>query len=213
MKFKGWGSLVVILRFMLSGTNDFAARIAFDMGFAIVLFGPLKVGISISLLADWLAHLPNFFVFRATFRLETPWFMPDFSVTVELDVGQSRPAGASDADGRGCSTCPARGLAAGTRAMRIVRIDGCWWRPARADGAQQPARRGRGLDRVGRAVLLDALLIEIQFSPMLADRCSGIGQTNPDLGRLTRRRRRSRSSRCTSWSASRFAAGRSAPRP
>ena len=61
------------------------------MGFAIVLFGFLRFGISMSLLADWLAHLPNFFVFRATFRLETPWFMPDFSVTVECTSGSLDP--------------------------------------------------------------------------------------------------------------------------
>ena len=68
--------------------------------------------------------------------------------------------------------------------MRIVRIDGL------AGGAQPelmalnslPAE-GHGLAGSAEPVPLDAT-IEIQFSPMLADRV-GIGQTNPDLGRQT----------------------------
>jgi hypothetical protein len=182
MKLKGWGSLLVLLRFMLSGTNDFVARIAFEMGFAIVLFGFLRFGISMSLLADWLAHVPNFFVFRATFRLETPWFMPDFSVTVECASGTLNPPARAMLTGA-LFDASARSLA-GTRTMRIQRIDGL-------AGSVQPQLMA--LDSLppaatastGQAmpVPLDAT-IEIQFAPMLADRV-GIGQTNPDLGRQT----------------------------
>lgn len=182
MRFKGWGSLVVILRFMLSGTNDFIARISFDMGFAIVLFGFLRFGVSISLLADWLAHVPNFFVFRATFRLETPWFMPDFSVTVECTSGSLDPPTRTMLTGA-LLDASAR-AAAGTRMMRIVRIDGL------AGSAQPELIALNGLPAEGsisagaaEPVPLDAT-IEIQFAPMLADRV-GIGQTNPDLGRQT----------------------------
>ncbi|WP_293676430.1 hypothetical protein, partial [uncultured Phenylobacterium sp.] len=180
MKLKGWGSLVVVFRYMLSGTNDYVARIAFDMGFAIVLFGFLRFGISMSLLADWLAHAPDYFVFRVTFRLETPWFMPDFSVTIESTSGTLQPAarpmltGAMlDASGRS---------ALGSRPMRVQRIDGL------AGGAQPRLQAlqtlpGDATVWTGEAVPvpLDAT-IEIQFSPMLTDRV-GIGQTNPDLGR------------------------------
>lgn len=180
MKLKGWGSLVVLLRFMLSGTNDFVARLSFDMGFAIVLFGFLRFGISMSLLADWLAHAPHFFVFRATFRLETPWFMPDFSVTVECHRGTLQPAARPMLSGA-MLDASARSVA-GTRPMRVQRIDGL-------DGGAQPqlqalqALPSEATVWKGQAVPvpLDAT-IEIQFSPMLADGV-GIGQTNPDLGR------------------------------
>jgi len=182
MKFKGWGSLLVLLRFMLSGTNDFIARIAFEMGFAIVLFGFLRFGVSMNLLADWLAHVPNFFVFRATFRLETPWFMPDFSVTVECTSGSLDPPARAMLTG---ALLDASARAPdGTRAMRIERIDGL-------AGSAQPeltalnSLPAEATVSVGSAVPvpLDAV-IEVQFAPMLADRV-GIGQTNPDLGRQT----------------------------
>ena len=180
MRLKGWGSLVVLLRFMLSGTNDYVARISFDMGFAIVLFGFLRFGISMSLLADWLAHEPNYFVFRATFRLETPWFMPDFSVTVECTRGSLEPAARPMLTGA-LLDASARSVV-GTRQMRVQRIDGL------GGGAQPQLQALQSLPSnatawTGQAVPvpLDAT-IEIQFSPMLADRV-GIGQTNPDLGR------------------------------
>ncbi len=180
MKLKGWGSLVVLLRYMLSGTNDYVARIQFDMGFAIVLFGFLKFGISMSLLADWLAHAPDYFLFRATFRLETPWFMPDFSVTVECTSGELQPAARPMLSGA-MMDASARSVV-GTRPMRVQRIDGL-------PGGDQPQLQAL-LTLPGNATLwqgqavpvpLDAT-IEIQFSPMLADRV-GIGQTNADLGR------------------------------
>ena len=133
-----------------------------------------------SLLADWLAHEPNYFVFRATFRLETPWFMPDFSVTVECTRGSLEPAARPMLTGA-LLDASARSVV-GTRQMRVQRIDGL------GGGAQPQLQALQSLPSnatawTGQAVPvpLDAT-IEIQFSPMLADRV-GIGQTNPDLGR------------------------------
>jgi hypothetical protein len=132
-----------------------------------------------SLLADWLAHEPDYFVFRATFRLETPWFMPDFSVTVECTSGSLEPAARPMLTGALLDSS-ARSVV-GTRQMRVQRIDGL------AGGAQpqlracRPCRRTHHLDRTGgsRAARRHD---RDQFSPMLADRV-GIGQTSPDLGR------------------------------
>src|SRR5262249_11078526 len=143
-------------------------------------FGFLRFGISMSLLADWLAHEPNYFVFRATFRLETPWFMPDFSVTVECTRGSLEPAARPMLTGA-LLDASARSVV-GTRQMRVQRIHGL------GGGAQPQLQALQSLPSnatawTGQAVPvpLDAT-IEIQFSPMLADRV-GIGQTNPDLGR------------------------------
>ena len=134
-----------------------------------------------SLLADWLAHVPNYFVFRATFRLETPWFMPDFSVTVECTRGSLEPAARPMLTGAM--------LDASARSVVGTRADAG---PAdRRPGRRRPTAAAGAADAcpanatvwTGQAVPvpLDAT-IEIQFSPMLADRV-GIGQTNPDLGR------------------------------
>ena len=73
---------------MRTGTNDFAAQLRLELGFAVILFGFLRFGISLQLLAEWLAHVPNYFVFRVTFRFETPWFLPDVSYTVECVEGE-----------------------------------------------------------------------------------------------------------------------------
>lgn len=180
IRLEGWGSLLVLLRFMLTGTNDFVARILFEMGFALVLFGFLRFGISMSLLAEWLAHTPNFFMFRATFRLETPWFLPDVSVTVECTRGTLAPASRSMLTGALLEgSAESR---AGTRRTRVRRIDGL------AGGEQPTLLALNALPANGPAFRGDADpvpldgRIEIQFSQMLIDRL-GIDSVNPDLGR------------------------------
>lgn len=180
IRLEGWGSLLVLLRFMLTGTNDFVARIAFEMGFALVLFGFLRFGISMSLLAEWLAHTPNFFMFRATFRLETPWFLPDVSVTVECTSGTLAPASRSMLTGALLeASAESR---SGTKRTTVRRIDGL-------AGGEQPAlmalnalpANGPAFQGDADPVPLDGR-IEIQFSQMLIDRL-GIGSVNSDLGR------------------------------
>lgn len=119
---EGWGSLEILLVWMSSGTSDFAARIAFELGLALTLFRFLRLGIVLELLAEWLAHTPDYFVFRFTVRIETPWFLPDISFSVEHVEGSVAPAersliAAPLLDGSGRSR-------AGTRALRIARADG-----------------------------------------------------------------------------------------
>ena len=76
---------------MLSGTNDFVAGSGFEMGGSpSCSSGSCKFGITIELLAEWLAHVPNYFVFRATFRFETPWFLPDVSYSIECHPRHAR---------------------------------------------------------------------------------------------------------------------------
>ncbi|MEU1520113.1 hypothetical protein ABZ490_49770 [Streptomyces sp. NPDC005811] len=179
MEFQGWGALEIILTYMLTGTNDFVARIRFDAGMAIVLFGFIRFGISIALLAEWLAHVPNYFVFRVTFRFETPWFLPDVSYSIEVTRGTLVPSA------RGVTTSPL--TQAGSQALtgsspaRVQRADG------RAGG--EPTALASVDDLAGATgtwqgsaapVPLDAT-IEVDFSVMLVD-ALGIGATNPDLG-------------------------------
>ncbi|MGV3708055.1 MAG: hypothetical protein ACO1Q7_04380 [Gemmatimonas sp.] len=179
IELKGWGALEVLLRYMLSGTNDFVARLRFEMGFAVVLFGFLRVGISLEMLAEWLAHVPNYFVFRVTFRFETPWFLPDVSYTLDSTTGTLEPTE------RDIVTSPLLQASAGTRVgvkpLRLQRRD------AQAGGAATKlssvsAVGGSGATWQGAAVpvALDAC-IEINFSVMLID-ALGIGNVNPDFG-------------------------------
>ncbi len=122
IRLEGWGALQVLLRYMLSGTNDFVARIRFEMGFAVVVFGFLRFGISVAMLAEWLAHVPNYFVFRVTFRFETPWFLPDVSYTLDCTRGELEPAE------RAVVTSPllqaSSSSPSGTWPARVQRLDG-----------------------------------------------------------------------------------------
>lgn len=179
MALQGWGVLEVLMRYMLSGTNDFVARLRFEAGFTIILFGFLRFGISVELLAEWLAHVPNYFVFRFTLRLETPWFLPDFSLTAEHVSGELKPAE------RGVTTSALMQAGAhaltGVKAARVRRAD------SRQGGA--PTELVSVDDLAGRIgvwqgeaqpIPLDAS-VEINFSMMVVD-ALGIGQVNPDFG-------------------------------
>jgi hypothetical protein len=179
IRLEGWGSLLVLLRYMLSGSNDFVARIQFEMGFAVVVFGFLRFGISVAMLAEWLAHVPDYFVFRVTFRFETPWYLPDVSYTLECTRGELEPAE------RAVVTSPllqaSSSSPAGTRAARIQRLDG----GAGGDATEITsvnAMAGAGGAWRGDAtpVPLDSA-VEINFSVMVADHL-GIGAINADLG-------------------------------
>lgn len=176
---EGWASLLAMLRWMICGTGDFVARLTVDLGLSILLFRFLRFGISSNLLVEWLAHTPDFFVLRATFRLETPWFLPDVSVSVEVVDGTLEPAA------RGVITCPLLNSVASARrgalSTRVQRLDG--------RGGGEAPRLFAINELPGTAfvwkgsvtpVPLDGT-IEIQFSPMLIDRL-GIGATNADLG-------------------------------
>ena len=179
IRLEGWGVLEVLLRFMLSGSSDFVARLRFELGFAVVLFGFLRFGISIQLLAEWLAHVPNYFVFRVTFRFETPWFLPDVSYTVECAQGELEPAD------RGVVTSPllqASGTSrSGTRPMRVQRLDGgLGGAPTALFSVNAMAGTSGAWQGAAVPVPLDAC-VEINFSVMLAD-ALGIGAINPDLG-------------------------------
>ena len=179
VEFKGWGLLEVLLTYMLSGTNDFVARIRVEAGLDIVLFGFIKFGISIALLAQWLAHVPNYFVFRCTFRFETPWFLPDVSYSIEITRGTLVPSA------RGVTTSPLSQASAqaltGSAPTRVQRADGReGGEPTALASVDELAGAAGAWQGSSAPVALDAT-IEIAFSQMLVD-ALGIGATNPDLG-------------------------------
>jgi hypothetical protein len=179
IRLEGWGALEVLVRFMLTGTNDFVARLRVELGFAVILFGFLRFGISLELLAEWLAHVPNYFAFRVTFRFETPWFLPDVSYSLEVVDGVLEPGE------RGVATSPllqAGALApSGSLTARVQRADsGNGGEPtalASVNGLVGTNGAWRG---EAQPIPLDAT-VEIDFSVMLVDEL-GIGAMNPDLG-------------------------------
>jgi hypothetical protein len=178
IRLEGWGALQVLLRYMLSGSNDFVARIQFEMGFAVLVFGFLGFGISVAMLAEWLAHIPDYFVFRVTFRFETPWYLPDVSYTLECTRGELEPAERAVVTGpllQASSSSPS-----GTWPARVQRLDG---------GAGGEATELTSVNSMAAAgawrgdaipVPLDTA-VEINLSVMVADHL-GIGAINNDFG-------------------------------
>lgn len=178
VKLEGWGALKVLLRFMTSGTNDYVARITFEAGFALVILGFWRMGLTLLLEAEWLAHMPDFFRFTMTVRIDLGWFLPTVSFTIESITGSVEPAA------RGVTSSPllqASGEAnAGSRHARVLRADGL-------AGAAQPAllsvedlRTASGSWQGDADPLpLDAR-VEIVFSNVLVDTL-GIGNVDPDL--------------------------------
>ena len=176
---QGWGALEVLVRFMLTGTNDFVARLRVELGFAVIVFGFLRFGISIQLLAEWLAHVPNYFVFRITFRFETPWFLPDVSYTVECVEGELEPGE------RGVATSPLMQAGAhaltGTFVARVQRADSLTGGEPTALASVNDLAGTVGAWRGETHPIPLNATVEIDFSVMLVD-ALGIGNVNPDFG-------------------------------
>ena len=179
IRLKGWGALEVLLRWMSTGTNDFVARVRAEFGFAVILFGFLRFGISLQFLAEWLAHQPNYLVFRVTFRFETPWFLPDVSYTLECVEGELEPAERTVVTG---ALLQAGAVApGGAFTARVQRVDsGNGGEPTALVSVLQLIGSSGAWHGEAQPVPLDAT-VEIDFSVMLVD-TPGIGSVNPDLG-------------------------------
>lgn len=178
VRLEGWGALRVLLRFMTSGTNDYVARITFEAGFALVILGFWRIGLSLLLEAEWLAHMPDFFRFTMTVRIDLGWFLPTVSFTIESLTG------AVDPPARGVTSSPllqASGFSrSGSLRVSVLRVDGL-------AGGTQPNLLSINQLRMlsgswhGEANLLplDAR-VEINFSNVVVD-ALGIGNVDPDL--------------------------------
>ncbi len=178
VRLEGWGALKVLLRFMTSGTNDYVARLTFEAGFALVILGFWRIGLSLFLEAEWLAHRPDFFRFTMTVRLDLGWFLPTISFTIESLTGSVDPPA------RGVTTSPLLQSSgesrSGSRHAKVLRADGL-------GGGAQPALRSvnelRALTGTwqgeAEALPLDAR-VEILFSNVVVD-ALGIGTVDPDL--------------------------------
>lgn len=179
VRLEGWGALRVLLRFMTSGTNDYVARITFEAGFALVILGFWRMGLTLLLEAEWLAHLPEFFRFTMTVRIDLGWFLPTISFTIESLTGTIEPAS------RGVTSSPlllASGESrSGSRRVQVLRADGAaGGEPATLHSVLELRTMSGTLRGQADALALDAR-IEIVFSAVVVDTL-GIGSVDPELG-------------------------------
>ncbi len=181
VRLEGWGLAARAVALHVAGSSDFVARLSLDAGWRRRSSASCSFGISVSLLAEWLAHEPDYFVFRATFRIETPWFLPDVSFTVEVVDGSLEP------EARGVLTSPLLAVSGTARQSlakaEVNRLDGL-------AGTETPALftlnalPGSGAAWRGEATPLPLHgQLEIRFSPMMAD-ALGLGSVavDADLG-------------------------------
>lgn len=177
--FDGWFVLLLKCRWMKSGTGDFAAQLQIDLGASVKVFRFLKFGISSTVLAEWLAHTPDYFHIRATFRFDTPWYLPDVSVSIECIDGTLEPSA------RQVLASPLQNSTAlslqGVSQLKLQRIDGkAGGEKATLYSLDEMPSSGFWWDGDDGDVPLDGT-VEIHFSPMLVDKL-GVGNTNSDLG-------------------------------
>lgn len=174
------GSLLLILKWLTSGSNDFAGRLVIELGLALTLFGFIRLGLAVSVLGEILCHRDSYKAIRLTFRVETPWFLPDVTVTCEWASGSIEPATRSmltspllSADGR----AGARSLS-----MSVQRADGgdIGQAPELISLAELTSTADVWSDPSDVRPLPLNSEIMIQFSHIMGDRL-GIAELEPDV--------------------------------
>ena len=119
----GIGFVVIVFS---TGSTDFAVVIWIEAGIRFVLFGFLRIGLSAR--AEWrlVGRRPERGELSLELRLETPWFLPDVTWTLEAVFGSLAPADLATA------TQPLRSAAATEGATRkqlpthLERFDPSW---------------------------------------------------------------------------------------
>lgn len=85
------GAGVVYISFT-TGSVDQSLSAFIEAGVRAVLFGFLRLGLSVRATFKWVARGPSRTEFAAELRFETPWFLPDVSVRLEHTSGDVVPA-------------------------------------------------------------------------------------------------------------------------
>ncbi len=109
-----------------SGSTDFSAAFYIEGCFRILLFGFLRFGISVRIDSRSTGSNPRYGELSITFRLETPWFLPDVTWKASKTIGVIEPAAYS------ALTTPLRRAALTANATEktaephIERVDNTW---------------------------------------------------------------------------------------
>jgi hypothetical protein len=178
----------LILGTLTSGSGDFTFILAAEMGITISLLRFLQFGLSIAGDIEHVAHDPKYTVFSLLLRIETPWFLPDVTFSIEHVDGDIGIADRGVAVGPLLSADATIEATGGSVALHAARIDGL-------PGGSQPRlmsvnelaaatldeapRRQAFLSSGGAPVATDAT-IGLNFSAIVED-ALGIGGTSPEL--------------------------------
>ena len=82
-----YAGLGVSFQLLVTGSHDYGLEILIELGLRIILFRFLHFGISARAALHMVGDRPTHGELHLEVRLETPWFLPDVTWTVDLPVG------------------------------------------------------------------------------------------------------------------------------
>ena len=188
-----YAGLGVAFQLLTTGSHDYGLEIFIELGLRIVLFRFLRFGISARAALHMVGDRPTHGELHLEVRLETPWFLPDVTWTVDLPVG-----GALAVADLGTSTSPLRsagatqGLEQKSATVHVERFDQGYVddrpsrtfsvREMRAGGPNEPTRLAQfAADTAVRPIAIDAT-ISVEFAVAVNDQLSLSTGAAPGLG-------------------------------
>jgi hypothetical protein len=119
----GFGFLAMTFN---TGSSDYAAAIWIEAGLRIVLFGFLRFGIGAKAELRTVGSSPARTEMKLQVRLETPWFMPDVTWTLEVVFGELAPADLATAVSPLRTAAVTDGSAKKRLPAHVERFDAAW---------------------------------------------------------------------------------------
>jgi hypothetical protein len=213
VKVKYYAGLGLSLSFLDTASNDYAFVLLIDAGLEIVLFGFLNFGVSASATFRNIGSRPNHSELELQVKLETPWFLPDVTWTLDVTSGSLAPSdlatstspltavGGSDGATRKSLALHAERFETShpnTRASRTYSVNELKAGPASeatrlanfaADTAVQPVAIDTTLMINFAVAVNDQLSLSNDVAPHLGDKQSGDLRLTYDLVEIAVRRR------------------------
>jgi hypothetical protein len=90
-KFLLWGSLGLIIGTWKTGSDASGLEFWIELGFKINLFWIFSFGAEISLRVNYLGKHPWYMTLHAEIKIDTPWFLPDVTFTIDKTWQEALP--------------------------------------------------------------------------------------------------------------------------
>ena len=210
---KYYAGLGLSLSFLDTASNDYAFVVYIEAGLKIVLFGFLNFGVSANATFRNVGSRPSSSALVLQVKLETPWFLPDVTWTLDITSGSLAPsdlatstspltaAGGSDGSTRQSAALHVERFETthpNTRPSRTYSVNELKAGPASeatrlanfvADTAVQPVAIDTTLMIDFAVAVNDKLSLSIDVAPHLGDKKSGDLSLTYDLVEIAVRRR------------------------
>jgi hypothetical protein len=90
-KFVVWGTFGFIVGTWKTGSDSMGAEVWVSLGFKINLFFVFNFGAEVGLKITYIGKHPWYITLHGEFKIDTPWFMPDVTFTVDKTYQESLP--------------------------------------------------------------------------------------------------------------------------